>query len=118
MISGNISLPKHTHVKLDLGVVGGVLVDVPVVGGNGQEFPLPIVHEFPFIVGDVLAAPPQGQVNFFHCANTRQSQSVKDDFNVCARLSGECSQLCRSWTTIEGGFSPAIKLTGRLTAGF
>lgn len=56
-----------TYVELDVGVVSVVLVDLPVAGGDGQEFPFSVVHELPLVIGDGLGAPPQSQVYFRHC---------------------------------------------------
>ncbi len=56
-----------THIELDLGIVGVVLVDLPVAGGDGQQFPFSIIHELPLIISDGVCAPPQSQVYFLHC---------------------------------------------------
>lgn len=67
-----------TYIELDVGIVSVVLVDLPVAGGNRQQFPFSIIHELPLIISNGLGAPPQSQVYFLHCRG-RDNEGLKKD---------------------------------------
>ena len=51
-----------THIELNVSVFPPSLLELPVVRGDGQQLPLPVVHELCLLAGDGLGTPPQGQV--------------------------------------------------------
>ena len=61
-LEGNMTFAGLTHIELDVSVVLPCLLELPVVGGDGQQLPLSIVHELRLPAGDGLGTPPQGQV--------------------------------------------------------
>lgn len=79
-----------THIELDLGIVSTILLDLPVLRGNGQQLPLAIIHELPLIVSYGLCAPPQSQVDFFHCP-------VRDKKNNKGNKRNKKNQATEKW---------------------